>query len=64
MAVELVVPLKVGGEGEVDAERGPRDGLDVADEVELGELGGDSIMRSTWGHQSEVTSPPGGDFKL
>ena len=25
VAVDLVVPLKVGGEGEVDAERGPGD---------------------------------------
>ena len=38
VAVDLVVPLEVGGEGEVDAEGGARDGLDVADEVELGEL--------------------------
>ena len=38
MSVDLVVPLEVWGEGEVDAEGGARDGLDVADEVELGEL--------------------------
>jgi hypothetical protein len=45
--VHLLVPLEVGGDGELDAEEGAGDGLDVSLKLEFGELVDQAVDETT-----------------